>query len=105
MGVSGISIWQLLIILVIVLLLFGTKRLKNIGADLGNAIKGFRGAMSEREAAENDADSRPGNPAAPPPRVADNLAARAEAPRPTASQGSGPGSAQGSSQGQDRPSI
>jgi sec-independent protein translocase protein TatA len=46
MGISGISIWQLLIILVIVLLLFGTKRLKNIGSDLGNAVKGFRNAMS-----------------------------------------------------------
>lgn len=49
MGVSGIGIWQLLIILVIVLLLFGTKRLKSIGSDLGNAVKGFRGAMSESE--------------------------------------------------------
>lgn len=47
MGFGGISIWQLLIILVIVLLLFGTKRLRNLGADLGNAIKGFRGAMGE----------------------------------------------------------
>jgi len=49
MGFGGISIWQLLIILVIVLLLFGTKRLRNLGADLGNAIKGFRGAMREGE--------------------------------------------------------
>ena len=49
MGFGGISIWQLLIILVIVLLLFGTKRLRNLGTDLGNAIKGFRGAMSDGE--------------------------------------------------------
>ena len=49
MGFGGISIWQLLIILVIVLLLFGTKRLKNIGSDLGGAIKGFRKSMSEAE--------------------------------------------------------
>ncbi len=49
MGLGGIGIWQLLIILAIVLLLFGTKRLKNIGSDLGNAIKGFKGAMSEDE--------------------------------------------------------
>jgi sec-independent protein translocase protein TatA len=49
MGMGGISIWQLLIILVIVLLLFGTKRLKGIGTDLGNAIKGFRSAMSDAE--------------------------------------------------------
>jgi sec-independent protein translocase protein TatA len=46
---GGISIWQLLIILAIVLLLFGTKKLRNIGADLGGAIKGFRGAMKEGE--------------------------------------------------------
>ena len=49
MGFGGIGIWQLLIILVIVLLLFGTKRLRNLGGDLGNAIKGFRGALSEGE--------------------------------------------------------
>ena len=46
---AGISIWQLIIILVIVLLLFGTKRLKNIGSDIGGAIKGFKGAMKEGE--------------------------------------------------------
>ncbi|MGD8912493.1 MAG: Sec-independent protein translocase subunit TatA [Candidatus Thiodiazotropha sp.] len=52
MGLGGISIWQLLIILAIVLLLFGTKRLKNIGSDLGGAIKGFKGAMKEGEQKE-----------------------------------------------------
>ncbi|MCF6337921.1 MAG: twin-arginine translocase TatA/TatE family subunit [Gammaproteobacteria bacterium] len=45
----GISIWQLVIILVIVLLLFGAKRLRNVGGDLGSAIKGFKSAMSEEE--------------------------------------------------------
>ena len=54
MGMGGISIWQLLIILVIVLLLFGTKRLKSIGSDLGNAVKGFRSAMSESEKEEEE---------------------------------------------------
>jgi len=44
---GGIGIWQLVIILVIVLLLFGTKRLRNLGGDLGGAIKGFKGAMKE----------------------------------------------------------
>jgi len=43
----GISIWQLLIILVIVILLFGTKRLRNMGGDLGNALKNFRSAMKD----------------------------------------------------------
>jgi sec-independent protein translocase protein TatA len=45
----GPSITQLLIILAIVLLLFGAKRLKNIGSDLGSAIKGFRKSMNEGE--------------------------------------------------------
>jgi sec-independent protein translocase protein TatA len=45
----GISIWQLLIILAIVLVLFGAKRLRNVGSDLGGAIKGFRHAMREGE--------------------------------------------------------
>ena len=45
----GISIWQLLIILAIVLLLFGAKRLRNVGGDLGSAIKGFKQAMKEEE--------------------------------------------------------
>lgn len=52
MGFGGISIWQLLIILAIVLLLFGTKRLRNLGSDLGNALKGFRNAMSSGESEE-----------------------------------------------------
>jgi sec-independent protein translocase protein TatA len=45
----GISIWQLLIILVIVMLLFGTKKLRNMGNDLGGAIKSFRKAVKEGE--------------------------------------------------------
>ena len=47
MGMGGISIWQLLIILVIVILLFGTKKLRNIGTDLGGAIKTFKKSMNE----------------------------------------------------------
>ena len=39
---GGISIWQLVIVLIIVVLLFGTKKLKNLGSDLGAAIKGFK---------------------------------------------------------------
>lgn len=54
MGMGGISIWQLLIVLVIVLLLFGTKRLKNIGSDLGGAVKGFRSAMSDASKADDE---------------------------------------------------
>jgi sec-independent protein translocase protein TatA len=46
----GIGWQQLLIILVIVLLIFGTKRLKNVGSDLGEAIKGFKKGMSDADA-------------------------------------------------------
>ena len=49
MGVGGISIWQLLIILAIVLVLFGAKRLRNVGGDLGAAIKGFKKSMKEED--------------------------------------------------------
>ena len=53
MGLGGIGIWQLLIVLVIVLLLFGTKRLRNLGSDLGSTIKGFRKAMDTQEKDED----------------------------------------------------
>ncbi|KAA1189691.1 twin-arginine translocase TatA/TatE family subunit [Pseudohalioglobus sediminis] len=49
MGIGGISVWQLLIILLIVIMLFGTKRLGSIGADLGSAIKGFRNSVKDDE--------------------------------------------------------
>ena len=45
--VGGISVWQLLILLLIVVLVFGTKRLRNIGSDLGTAVKGFRKGLEE----------------------------------------------------------
>ena len=50
----GISIWQLLIILAIVLVLFGAKRLKNVGSDLGGAIKGFKQSMREGDEETSD---------------------------------------------------
>ena len=61
---ANIGPWQLLIILVIVLAIFGTKRLRSLGSDLGSAVKGFRSAMHEAEettdkigeSSENDAD-------------------------------------------------
>ena len=46
---SNVSIWQLLIVLVIVIAIFGTKRFRTLGSDLGNAVKGFRSAMNEAE--------------------------------------------------------
>ena len=62
----GISIWQLLIVLVIVLLLFGTKKLKNIGSDLGGAVRGFKSAMKDGKEGEDespDADADADAPA------------------------------------------
>lgn len=58
MGIGGISIWQLLIILAIVVVLFGTKRLGSIGSDLGNAVKGFRKAMSDEEQNKLEAEEK-----------------------------------------------
>ena len=49
MGVGGISLWQLLIILLIVVMLFGTKKLRGLGGDLGSAVKGFKKAMNTDE--------------------------------------------------------
>ncbi|MCL9781211.1 twin-arginine translocase TatA/TatE family subunit [Vibrio sp. S4M6] len=51
---ADISIWQLLIIALIVVLLFGTKKLSGIGSDLGSAIKGFKKSLKEEPAASNN---------------------------------------------------
>ena len=51
---SGISLWQLLIVLAIVVVLFGTKKLRNIGGDLGGAVKGFKQAVREGEDEQKD---------------------------------------------------
>lgn len=58
MGIGGISIWQLLIILAIVIMLFGTKRLRTIGSDLGSAVKGFRKSMTEDSDANKPAEAK-----------------------------------------------
>lgn len=54
MGFGGISIWQLLIVLAIIVLLFGTKKLRGIGTDLGSAIKGFRSSIKDEQQADED---------------------------------------------------
>ena len=54
MGIGGISIWQLLIILLIVVMLFGTKKLRTLGSDLGGALRGFRSAMKDDDADKKD---------------------------------------------------
>ncbi|WP_062263904.1 Sec-independent protein translocase subunit TatA [Endozoicomonas arenosclerae] len=59
MGLGGISIWQLLIVLLIVVMLFGTKRLKGLGSDLGGAIKGFKKSINDdSDKAENQPASQ-----------------------------------------------
>lgn len=63
---GGISIWQLVIILAIVIVIFGTKKLRSLGGDLGGAIKNFKSAMGEGDKSEDKttdsnsvADNRP----------------------------------------------
>jgi sec-independent protein translocase protein TatA len=51
---GGISIWQLLIVFVIVILIFGTKKLRNLGGDLGGAVKGFKNAINEDPKKEDE---------------------------------------------------
>ncbi|WP_027858344.1 twin-arginine translocase TatA/TatE family subunit [Marinobacterium jannaschii] len=55
MGFGGISIWQLLIVALIIVLLFGTKKLRGLGGDLGSAVKGFKKAVTDEE---NKADEQ-----------------------------------------------
>lgn len=47
---GGISIWQLLIVVAIIVLLFGTKKLRTLGSDLGESVKGFKKAMNDDKA-------------------------------------------------------
>jgi sec-independent protein translocase protein TatA len=58
MGLGGISVWQLLIILAIIVLIFGPKRLKNLGSDLGNSIKGFRKAIKEEDKEKEEEENK-----------------------------------------------
>lgn len=55
---SGISIWQLLIVLAIVIMIFGTKKLRSLGGDLGGAVKGFKKAMNEEPADKKDEEAK-----------------------------------------------
>jgi sec-independent protein translocase protein TatA len=58
----GISIWQLLIVLGIVILLFGTKKLRNLGGDIGSAVKGFKSAIKDGEkSVDNQIEEKEGD--------------------------------------------
>ena len=63
MGLGGLHIWHLLIILVIIVLLFGTSKLRNMGGDIGSALKNFRDAMRQGE----DEPEKPAEPGRLPP--------------------------------------
>jgi sec-independent protein translocase protein TatA len=73
MGIGGISVWQLLIILAIVVMLFGTKRLRTLGSDLGSAVKGFRKSMTDDGEAAQPGDATEQDVTAN--KAADNTAA------------------------------
>jgi sec-independent protein translocase protein TatA len=69
---GAMSIWHWLIVLVIIMLIFGTKKLKNIGSDLGGAVKGFKEGMKEgadKAAADTQAPAQPPPAAAPAQQV------------------------------------
>ncbi|MEZ5704025.1 MAG: Sec-independent protein translocase subunit TatA [Burkholderiaceae bacterium] len=51
---GSLSIWHWLIVLLIVVMVFGTKKLKNIGSDLGGAVKGFKDGMKEGETSSSE---------------------------------------------------
>jgi sec-independent protein translocase protein TatA len=57
MGIGGISIWSLLLILGIVILIFGTKKLRNVGGDLGGAIKNFKKSVKDEEVGADNANA------------------------------------------------
>ena len=59
MGFGGISIWSLLLILAIVILLFGTKKLRNVGTDLGGAIRSFKKAVKDEDKGKVDDEAQP----------------------------------------------
>ncbi|MGB7502650.1 MAG: Sec-independent protein translocase subunit TatA [Azonexus sp.] len=56
---GSFSVWHWLIVLVIVLLIFGTKKLRNVGQDLGGAVKGFKDGMKDATATDKPADAEP----------------------------------------------
>ena len=65
---GSMSIWHLVIVLVVVVLLFGTKKLGNVGSDIGKAVKGFKDGVKGEE---EKSGANPANPASPTQQVAD----------------------------------
>jgi sec-independent protein translocase protein TatA len=77
----GISIWQLLIILVIVLIIFGGKKLRNLGGELGGAIKNFKQSVKDEESKGEDEEGEPKRVADKPERVIDGKVTSKESSR------------------------
>jgi sec-independent protein translocase protein TatA len=77
---GNISIWQLLIVLAIIVLLFGTKKLRGIGSDLGSAIKGFRSSIKD-DADDKDSDEPPAQLSEQAKADADKSATKQTAPK------------------------
>lgn len=71
------SVWHWLVVLVIVMMVFGTKKLRNVGQDLGGAIKGFKEGMSEGTAAAKQVEDQIGGIANDVPAPADKTTAKA----------------------------
>ncbi len=65
MGFAGLSFGHILVVLLVVILVFGTKKLGNIGADLGSAIKGFRQAMASSDDPKSDDSAAAASPQSP----------------------------------------
>ena len=76
---GSFTIWHWLIVLLVVVLIFGTKKLKNIGSDLGGAVKGFKDGMK-------DGGERPPDAAAPPPQQVTARTGAADATTPSTSK-------------------
>ncbi|KQV42993.1 MULTISPECIES: Sec-independent protein translocase subunit TatA [Telluria group] len=75
---GSMSIWHWLIVLVVVMLVFGTKKLGNIGSDLGKAVKGFKDGVKG-----SDEEEKPAQPAPPPAQVTDKGTIEVEAKEKT----------------------
>jgi sec-independent protein translocase protein TatA len=85
MGLGGLHVWHLLILLVVVVLVFGTKKLKNVGQDLGDAVKNFRSAMASGDKDKGDEPAEPRQVTPQPPRpVVDSRGAQARSTAGTA---------------------
>ncbi len=70
---GSFSIWHWLIVLVVVILVFGTKKLPSLGQDLGNALRGFKKAMNEDDKPKLEADPAPQQKAADPAAEKDRV--------------------------------